>query len=56
MIAILKSSILSKPTIVLIITLFLTQLGSAQVNRPIGINYVAIEDWSEEFVFADIMK
>ncbi|MFK7970875.1 MAG: Ig-like domain-containing protein [Bacteroidia bacterium] len=28
----------------------------AQINRPIGINLTGIVDWSEEYVFVDVMK
>lgn len=30
--------------------------ATAQINRPIGTNLSGIQDWSEEFVFVDVMK
>jgi len=36
--------------------LLFSLLANAQINRPIGINLSGVEDWSEEFVFVDVMK
>lgn len=37
------------------ITIF-SSSGFAQSSRPVGINLTAVKDWSEEFVFVDIMN
>jgi len=43
-------------SIVVLLLLFFTIQGVAQINRPVGINLAGIEDWSEEFVFVNVMN
>lgn len=45
-----------KNNLLLIVLLFQTILGIAQINHPIGINISDINDYSTEFVFTDAMK
>lgn len=37
-------------------TVIFTIAGYAQINRLVGINLAGIQDWSEEFVFVDVMN
>ena len=53
----IKSQLLiTKFFVVIISSLLIPTIAITQVNRPVGINLAGIEDWSEEFVFVDIMN